>query len=207
MVGLLALTGTALATSTMNPRITYTGSGIPDPSVGRVGDMYVDLDTNILYVMGTDGWDVFAVLPPPVNGTDGRDGSIWYNELVANLTDDLGNNGDYYLFSNGTVYYKIDGTWIYFTSLMGPTGSMGPTGPQGETGEAGPQGPAGIDGIDGINGIDGQDGITGTIGTTGQAGADACIPWWIYMVAVGCVGTSGYSVYNSRKNNGEKKKA
>ena len=201
LVGMLALTGIVLAVSTMNPCITYTGNGLPDPSGGRVGDMYIDLDTNILYVMGTDGWGVFAVLPTPVNGTDGRNGSIWYNELVANLTDDLGYDGDYYMFSDGAVYYKINGTWVYYTSLMGPTG------PQGETGETGTQGPAGIDGINGINGSDGQDGATGATGATGPAGEDASSPWWLYMVAVGCVGTSCYSAYNSSKNNGNKKKA
>lgn len=276
MGGLLPLLGIVLATSTMNPRITYTGNGIPDPSVGRVGDMYIDLDTNILYVMGTDGWGVFAVLPTPVNGTnglngatwivgdtepaseigsngdlyfnyatldiyyktndvwtylvnlqgqtgpqgpqgetgpagqdglngtDGRNGSIWYNELVANLTDDLGYDGDYYMFTNGTVYYKMNGTWVYFTSLMGPTG------PQGETGGTGPQGPAGTDGIngtDGTSGLNGQDGTTGATGATGAtgprglAGADASVPWWLYVVAAGCVGASCYSVYKSRKKN------
>jgi len=285
MGALLALMGIVLATSTMNPKITYTGNGIPDPSVGRVGDMYIDLDTNILYVMGTDGWGVFAVLPAPVNGTnglngatwivgdtepaseigsngdlyfnyatldiyyktndvwtylaniqgqtgpqgpqgetgpagqdgingtngidgtngtDGRNGSIWYNELVANLTDDLGYDGDYYMFTNGTVYYKMNGTWVYFTSLMGPTG------PQGETGGTGPQGPAGTDGIngtDGTSGLNGQDGTTGATGATGAtgprglAGADASVPWWLYVVAAGCVGASCYSVYKSRKKN------
>ena len=282
IVGLLTLMGIVLATSTMNPRITYTGTGIPDPSVGRVGDMYIDLDTNILYVMGTDGWGVFAVLPTPVNGTngldgatwivgdtepaseigsngdlyfnyatldiyyktddvwtylvniqgqvgpqgpqgetgpagqdgvngtngidgtngtDGRNGSIWYNELAVNLTDDLGYDGDYYMFTNGTVYYKMNGTWVYFTSLMGltgPQGETGPQGPQGETGETGPQGPAGTDGINGTDGLNGQDGATVA---AGSAGIDASLPWWLYMVVAGCVGASCYSVYKSRKKN------
>ncbi len=317
-VGLLALMGLVQATSTMNPRITYTGNGVPDPNVGRVGDLYIDLDTNILYIMGTSSWGVFAVLPTPVNGTnglngatwivgdvepaseigsngdlyfncatldiyyktngvwtylvnlqgqtgpqgpqgetgpagqdgvngtngvngvdgvdgkdgingtDGRNGSIWYNELIANLTDNLGHDGDYYMFTNGTVYYKMNGNWIYYTSLVGPVGL------QGETGETGPQGPAGLGGVNGTNGIDGvngangidgtdgkdgingkdgtnglngQDGVngingavgaTGATGLQGAAGADASVPWWLYLVAAICLGAAAYSVYKSR---------
>jgi hypothetical protein len=254
----LALMGIAMATSTMNPRITYTGNGIPDPSVGRVGDMYIDLDTNVLYVMGTDGWGIFAVLPTPVNGTnglngatwivgdiapiddlgsngdlyfnyvsldifhkvdgtwiylttiagqqgptgpqgpagtngtngtdgkDGRNGSAWYNELVASMTADLGFDGDYYLFANGTVYYKIDGTWVYFTSFMGPQGPaglQGETGPQGETGATGATGVTGATGAmgpTGPQGISGVDGLDGSEGNIGAKGSDA--PWWVYII-------------------------
>jgi len=141
----------------------------------------------------------FAIFFVRMHATDGRNGSIWYNELAVNLTDDLGYDGDYYMFTNGTVYYKMNGTWGYFTSLMGltgPQGETGPQGPQGETGETGPQGPAETDGINGTDGLNGQDGATGA---TVSAGVDASVPWWLYVVAAGCVGASCYSVYKSRK--------
>ncbi len=245
----LALMGMVLATSTMNPRITYTGYGLPDPSVGRVGDMYIDLDTSILYVMGADDWGIFAVLPTPVNGTNGLDGatwivgdttptddlgsnddlyfnyvsldifhkvdgtwiylttiagqqgpagpqgpagadgtngtdgkdglngSTWYNELTTPMTADLGFDGDYYLFANGTVYFKINGTWTYFTSLMGPQGL---TGPQGETGATGAVGATGAIGPPGPQGIAGASGLDGVEGSIGANGSDA--PWWVYII-------------------------
>ena len=62
-----------LASGNMNPRITYTGYGEPDPSTGREGDLYVDLDTSILWVYREDNetWNMFAIFPEVVNGTEG----------------------------------------------------------------------------------------------------------------------------------------
>lgn len=148
IIGLLSLIGIVLATSDMNPRITYTGKGIPDPSVGRVGDIYVDLETSILYVMGTNGWGVFAVLPNPVNGTDGLNGATW---IVGDTppTGDLGSSGDlYFNYASLEIFHKIDGTWVYLTTIIG------------QQGPAGSQGPAGTDGK---NGTDGKDGRNGSI--------------------------------------------
>ena len=62
-----------LASGNMNPRITYTGYGEPDPSTGREGDLYVDLDTSILWVYREENetWLMFAIFPEVVNGTEG----------------------------------------------------------------------------------------------------------------------------------------
>ncbi len=266
VIGLLAMMRVVAATSDMNPRITYTGNGVPDPSVGRIGDIYIDMDTNVLYVFGSSGWGVFAVLPTPINGTnglngatwivgdtdpaadlgsngdlyfnyasldifykandvwsllaniaplqgpqgetgpqgptgadgingtdgvdgtngtngvDGRNGSTWYNELLVPMTPSLGSDGDYYMFTNGAVYYKMSGSWVYFTSLMGPAGPQGETGPTGQDGINGTNGTDGINGTNGTDGIDGTDGQTGPMGPQGPQGE---------MGPVGPVGPAG----------------
>ncbi len=135
-----------------------------------------------------------------VDGSDGVNGSVWYNDLAYNLSDDLGVDGDYFMFTNGTVEYKMNGQWMYFTSLMGPAGPTGATGATGATGPAGPAGTNGVNGIDGVDGTDGVDGKDGidqalTLNTT-----VAVVPWWMYLVAIIAVGASAYSVYRTRKN-------
>jgi hypothetical protein len=206
--------GLVAASSQMNPRVTYSGYGNPDNDTGREGDLYVEIDTNVLWMFKDGAWDMFAIFPTVINGTDGpigptgpagpqgetgetgptgpagadgEDGTQMYNELMYNCTDSLGNNGDFFIFANGTLNVKIDGSWMFYGSLVGPQGEQGiqgeigptgPAGPQGETGETGPMGPQGEIGPTGPAGPQGETGETGPmgpqgeIGPTGPAGAD-----------------------------------
>ena len=140
-----------------------------------------------------------------VNGTDGKDGTIWYNDLAYNFSETIGKDGDYFMFANGTVEYKTNGTWVYFTSLMGQKGETGATGTVGATGATGATGIQGIQGIpgkDGINGTDGTDGINPQSAippANGTNGQDGVVPWWLYAVAALAVASSVYSVYKSRQ--------
>jgi hypothetical protein len=239
--------GLVAAASTMNPRVTYSGYGNPDNETGREGDLYVEIDTNVLWIFKDSAWEMFAIFPTVVNGTegpigptgpagpqgetgatgptgpagaDGIDGTQIYNELMYNCTDSLGNNGDFFLFANGTLNVKIDGSWMFYGSLVGPQGEQGiqgeigptgPAGPQGETGATGPMGPqgeigltgpAGTDGIDGLNGIDGKDGLDGLQGfNETEATIELGIPWWIIVPFVVMASSAlAISVYALRKN-------
>jgi hypothetical protein len=176
------------ASSIMNPRVTYSGYGDPDNETGREGDLYVEIDTNVLWVFKEDAWEMLAIFPTVVNGTDGpigptgpagadgKDGTQIYNELMYNCTDSLGNNGDFFLYANGTLNVKIDGSWMFYGSLLGPQGEIGPTGPTGpqgetgETGETGPMGPQGEIGPTGPTGPQGETGETGPMGPQGEIG-------------------------------------
>lgn len=122
--------------------------------------------------------------------------------MAFNFSEDLGNNGDYFMFTNGTVEYKMDDQWVYFTSLMGPTGAIGATGATGATGPAGPQGEQGLPGADGVTipaGVDGKEVIDAPIVLNGFNGQDGVVPWWVYVVTVGALRVSVYSVHKSRK--------
>jgi hypothetical protein len=216
-----SLVGLALASSSMKPAITYSGIGSPDNGTGSEGDIYVQLDNNVLWTNNGSAWNMFAIIPTVINGTegpigptgpqgpqgdpgpqgepgpqgpsgidgingsngldgvngtdgaDGKDGTQIYNELMYTFTDDLGSNGDFFLFANGTLDVKIDGSWIYYGSLVGPAGPQGEQGIQGETGATGPAGPQGEQGIQGETGATGPagaDGINGTDGATGPVG-------------------------------------
>jgi hypothetical protein len=229
---IILVVGLVAASSTMNPRVTYSGYGNPDNETGREGDLYVEIDTNVLWMFKDGAWDMFAIFPTVVNGTDGpigptgpagadgEDGTQIYNELMYNCTDSLGNNGDFFLFANGTLNVKIDGSWMFYGNLVGPQGEQGiqgeigptgPAGPQGETGETGPMGPqgeigptgpAGADGIDGLNGIDGKDGLDGLQGINETEGTiELEMPWWIIVLFAVVSGLAlAISVYALRKN-------
>ena len=71
MLAILITAGVVMATSNMNPKITYTGYGNPSNGTGKDGDLYVDLDTNVLWCYKNSAWGMFAIFPEVVNGTDG----------------------------------------------------------------------------------------------------------------------------------------
>jgi hypothetical protein len=190
-----------LASGTMSPRITYTGYGEPDPSTGREGDLYVDLDTSILWVYREDNetWSMFAIFPEVINGTegpvgpegppgpqgepgpagadgadgiDGRRGSLAFYEGIYEPEDTVLFEGDSYHYLNGDVYVYNGTGWVYFMNLVGPQGEQGIQGIQGETGATGPAGPQGEQGIQGIQGETGATGPAGPQGEQGPAGVD-----------------------------------
>lgn len=69
--------------------------------------------------------------------------------LEGNVPPDngVGNDGDFYLGSDGSVWIKESGVWTNTgTNLTGPQGAAGPQGPQGIQGVPGAQGPMGPQG-------------------------------------------------------------
>ena len=100
---------------------------------------------------------------------------------AMNAAVDSFKEGNYVIISNteetnGDVYIKRDGAFVYVAKLIGPkgdAGDIGPTGPQGEQGiqgETGPQGPQGIQGPKGDQGIQGIQGEAGPAGPQGAPG-------------------------------------
>lgn len=88
--------------------------------------------------------------PQGVEGPEGPQGipgeaSRWL--YAANIPGaDMGQEGDFCLTGNGSVYEKLGDTWVYQVRLVGDRGSkgdQGPQGPQGPQGTQGPQGPQG----------------------------------------------------------------
>lgn len=247
---LTLVVGLVAATATMNPRVTYSGYGNPDNSTGREGDLYVETDTNVLWIFKGDAWEMFAIFPEVVNGTDGpigptgpqgpqgepgpigpqgeqgpagvdgingtngidgkdgidgidgadgKNGTQIFNELMYTCADSLGNNGDFFLFANGTLNVKIDGSWVLYGSLIGPRGSQGEGGPTGPQGEQGPIGPVGQAGADGVNGTDGIDGSYSPEGIPDDS-KELEILWWIILVLAVVSGLAmAFSVYAVRK--------
>jgi hypothetical protein len=88
----------------------------------------------------------------------------------------LGNEGDFYLDTDGAALYGPKGPSSWPSgplSLIGPTGPTGATGLTGETGPQGEPGPQGEDGLQGIQGLTGPlpDGKIGnTIWVTRETG-------------------------------------
>ena len=78
-------------------------------------------------------------------GSKGDPGTSVLNGCVP-PTDDLGNDGDFYIDTATAILYgpKASGAWPGVgTSLVGPAGAIGPQGPAGPEGPQGPVGPAG----------------------------------------------------------------
>jgi hypothetical protein len=88
------------------------GTGEPVPAAGVVGDVYIDTQTQFLYVKrssdSTSPWGnyLFAV-PPTYQGV-----LKWFSS--AHPTNDLGANGDYCLLWGGYPNYGLQ------PSILGP---------------------------------------------------------------------------------------
>ena len=122
-----------------------SGKGTPSNANGKVGDLYLDLNTGDVYVKNSSNAWVKESNLKGANGKDGTDGT----------------NG-----KDGT-----DGT----DGTNGADGAVGPQGPQGEkgdTGAVGPQGPQGEKGDTGATGPQGPQGEKGDTGATGASGKD-----------------------------------
>jgi len=81
-------------------------------------------------------------------GTNGANGSVWYEGTGA-PAGGTGVNGDFYLDdATGDVYQKSTGSWGIVANILGPQGDTGPAGADGEDGapgtpgSTGPTGPA-----------------------------------------------------------------
>ena len=88
------------------------GTGEPNPSAGVVGDVYIDTQTQFLYVKrssdGLSSWGNYLFLVPPA-----YQGALnWFSS--AQPTNDLGANGDYCLLWGGYPNYGLQ------PSILGP---------------------------------------------------------------------------------------
>ncbi len=88
------------------------GTGEPNPSAGVVGDVYIDTQTQFLYVKrssdGLSSWGNYLFLVPPT-----YQGALnWFSS--AQPTNDLGANGDYCLLWGGYPNYGLQ------PSILGP---------------------------------------------------------------------------------------
>lgn len=89
-----------------------------------------------------------------IDGSNGKDGAIWYHGS-GDPSSSLGNNNDYYInILNSDVYLKTDNKWNKVTNFKGEIGEKGSDGKDGSDGEDG------SDGKDGYDGYDGKDGNT-----------------------------------------------
>ncbi|AVL94510.1 collagen repeat protein [Moumouvirus australiensis] len=168
-----------------------TGTGVPSPTLGNNGDIYIDNSTNDIYQKIGDTW----VLQSNLTGTKGDKGDkgdigsqIFTGVGIPSPV--LGVDGDIYLDDlTGDLYRKIGGVWVLQTNLTGPQGDKGDKGDKGDIGSqiftgAGIPAPAlGVDGdvyLDDLTGdlyqkLGGvwilQTNLTGTKGDKGDIGS------------------------------------
>lgn len=145
--------GPLVATSsTINTLLT--GSTPPTSSVGKNGDVYIDVKNAILYGPKKKGvWPLGVSL----KGNDGKSGID-------------GKNG-----SDGKAGAVSATTTAGPAGPQGPKGDVGPAGPAGADGANGSAGPAGQPGVAGADGAQGPRGETGPQGLKGDAGVSKAI--------------------------------
>ncbi len=80
--------------------LVYYGTTDPDPSVGCLGDYYLDVDKGILYgPKVVNGWGAFLTL----NGATAAENKIFCGPNLPELS--LGTTGDYYVNTNDFLFY------------------------------------------------------------------------------------------------------
>lgn len=171
-----------------------TGHGEPQPSYGKEGDSYINLDNWDYYVKTSEGWVLQGNIKgnDGQDGTDGNDGTNGQNGVSIVSIIKTSSDG---LVDAYTIYYS-NGTTSTFTVTNGAEGSQGIQGNPGQDGHTpeitiGSNGHWYVDGIDtGVSaqGNDGNDGSTPYIGPNNH--------WWINgedtgVVAIGQDGSDG----------------
>lgn len=156
VLGILAASGCSKETITerievRKGNLIHSGYGAPTPTLGEIGDYYLDLSTVALYgAKTTEGWGA----PINLKGERGEKGYMgWQGQK--------GDKGD-----KGEVGEKGD------KGDQGEKGEKGDKGDQGEKGEKGDKGNQGEKGFQGPKGDKGPKGDTGpSIGEKGKDGA------------------------------------
>jgi len=123
--------------------IIYSGLGAPDPTLGKIGDFYMNRLTVAMYgPKSVDGWGVGISLKGSdgtngadgANGTNGTNGSNGTNgKSILNggglPQNTFGNDGDFYIDLSTYIIYgpKAGGVWnlLTGTSLKGQNGADG----------------------------------------------------------------------------------
>ncbi|NRF39296.1 hypothetical protein [Pedobacter foliorum] len=123
-------TGAIGATGADGTKI-YSGITIPDPSIGKTGDFYLNLNNGNFYGPKTANWGTATNLKGAngTNGTNGATGAAGSKIYSGNTTPavNLGVNGDYYLNTTSYLFYgpKTSGTWPAPINMKGPKGDPG----------------------------------------------------------------------------------
>ena len=144
-----------LVASSTTINTLLTGSVPPTSSVGKNGDVYIDVKNAVLYGPKKKGiWPLGVSLKGAEGkaGTDGKNGSD-------------GKTG-----AAGTVSSTSTPGPAGPQGPKGDTGPAGPAGADGANGSAGPAGPAGQPGLNGSDGAQGIQGVQGPKGDTGASG-------------------------------------
>lgn len=94
--------------------------------------------------------------------------------------------------NNNGVYLCTGGTWVFQTSLQGPTGMSGATGSVGATGATGVSGSTGASGAS-LTGASGASGSVGSTGSSGQQGSTGSTGGTGATGASGATGQTGAS--------------
>ena len=167
-----------------------SGNGVPDASLGKVGDYYLDLSGVNLYGAKTaEGWGNPISLRG-LKGDKGNDGQNGTDAPVPNI------KGGYWYIGETNTGIKAEGK----DGTNGSNGSNGTNGKDGKDGKdgitptisadgyrvvngqktdikaKGTDGTNGQNGSNGTNGKDGKDGKDGTNGKDGKDGKDGVTP-------------------------------
>ena len=141
--------------------VTYQGAvsvfadlPLPPVDVVAVGDAYLVVNENQLYLWNGTSYDAAGALSVGVVGPAGATGPTG----ATGITGPTGATG------------LTGATGVGATGATGPTGPTGSTGPTGLTGATGPTGLTGATGP-GATGATGPIGLTGSTGPTGLTGA------------------------------------
>lgn len=154
-----------------------SGKGTPSNADGKVGDLYLDLNTGDVYVKNNSNAWVKESNLKGADGNDGNDGASTSgnNWLTGNGAPNNanGNDGDLYLdLDNYDFYMKASGAWSKEGNFKGANGANGADGATGPQGPQGPQGEKGDTGATGAPGKDGTAWLTGSEVPTAQTGKD-----------------------------------
>lgn len=152
-----------------------SGKGTPSNADGKVGDLYLDLNTGDVYVKNNSNAWVKESNLKGADGNDGNDGASTSgnNWLTGNGAPNNanGNDGDLYLdLDNYDFYMKASGAWSKEGNFKGANGANGANGADGATGPQGPQGEKGDTGATGPQGSQGEKGDAGAVGPQGPQG-------------------------------------
>ena len=169
-----------------------SGKGVPDASLGKVGDYYLDLSGVNLYGAKTaEGWGNPISLRG-LKGDKGNDGQNGIDAPVPNI------KGGYWYIGETNTGIKAEGK----DGSNGSNGSNGTNGKDGKDGKDGITPTISTDGYwvvngqktnikaKGTDGTNGQNGSNGTNGKDGKDGKDGITP---------TISADGYWVVNGQK--------
>ena len=171
-----------------------SGNGVPDASLGKVGDYYLDLSGVNLYGAKTaEGWgNPISLLG--LKGDKGNDGQNGTDAPVPNI------KGGYWYIGETNTGIKAEGK----DGTNGSNGSNGTNGKDGKDGKDGITPTISADGYwvvngqktdikaKGTDGTNGQNGSNGTNGKDGKDGKDGITP---------TISADGYWIVNGQKTN------
>lgn len=152
-----------------------SGNGIPAASIGKLNDLWLDLDTGDIYKKTNAGWINTGMNIKGPQGNEGITPHIdastgnWFLGETDTKIGAIGPTGIAPHIDSETNHWFI-GEVDTGVSAVGIQGEQGPRGFTGEKGEKGDRGSIGNTGEPGPRGLQGDIGPTGHIGPTGDTG-------------------------------------